>query len=157
MSSNFVVANASPLIALDQINHLDFLHRLFSELIIPTEVAEEIAPTVELPEWIEIRSLTQPIGPLILAASLGRGKSAAITLALEIEAERLILDERAARRLAQSLEVPIIGTLGILGAARRRGLISELKPLLDRLLAHDFRVAKDLYDRVLFDAGELLE
>jgi hypothetical protein len=143
------------LIALEQIDQLDLLPALFPKLIIPPAVAEEIAPTVELPSWIEVRSLSQPIGLQILTASLGRGESAAISLGLEVGADRLILDERAARRLAQSLGAPVIGTLGILSAAHRRGLIPAIKPLLDGLLAQDFRVATTLYESVLRDAGEL--
>lgn len=155
MSSGIVVSNASPLIALDQIGQLDLLHHLFPNLVVPPAVAEEVAPTVALPSWIEIRPLAQPIGPIILAASLGRGESAAISLGLEVDAERVILDERAGRRCAQSLGMSLIGTLGILAAARRRGLIPAIKPLLDELLMHDFRVSAALIERVLQDAGEL--
>ncbi len=155
MSSSLVVSNASTLIALDQVDHLDLLQHLFPVLVIPPAVAEEIAPTVVLPSWIKTRSLTQPIGPLILATSLGPGESAALSLGMEVDAGRVILDERAARRCAQSLEMPVIGTLGILAAARRRELIPAIRPLLDELLKHDFRVATALFERVLRDAGEL--
>ena len=155
MSEGLVVSNASPLIALEQIGQLDLLSQLFPKLAIPPAVADEVAPSVVLPTWIEIRPLSQPIGAAILAASLGRGESAAISLALELGAQRLVLDERAARRLAQSLGIPIVGTLGILSTARSRGLISAIKPLLDTLLDQDFRIATTLYERVLQEAGEL--
>ena len=155
MSSGIVVSNASPLIALEQIGRLDLLDRFFPRLLVPPAVAREVAPSVALPSSIEKRTLTQPIGPRILEASLGRGESEAISLALEVGAERLILDERAARRLAQSLGISIIGTLGILTAARKRGWIPAIKPLLDQLMAEDFRVATALYESVLRDAGEL--
>lgn len=155
MNSNLVVSNASPLIALEQIDQLSLLAHIFPEVVVPPAVAEEVAPTVALPSWIKTRHLAQPIGSQILTASLGRGESAAISLGLEVGAERVILDERAARRLAQSLGIQVIGTMGILAAARRKELIPAIKPLLDGLLRHDFRVSTALYESILRAAGEL--
>jgi predicted nucleic acid-binding protein len=149
-----VVSNASPLIALEQIGQLDLLRSLFNEVLIPPAVSKEIASSVALPEWIVERTLTQPIGPQTMRTSLGPGESEAISLALEIDARWLIVDERAARRTAQALGIPVIGTLGILLAAKRRNLLPTVKPCLDALMSHDFRIASDLYEQVLSDAGE---
>ncbi len=66
----------------------------------------------------------------------------------------MILDDRPARRLAQALHLPIIGTLGILLAAKRRHLLPAVQPCLDALLHHDFRIAPNLYQQILSDAGE---
>ncbi|MSS73638.1 MAG: DUF3368 domain-containing protein [Candidatus Latescibacteria bacterium] len=149
-----VVSNASPLIALEQIGHLDLLERLFSSLLVPPAVVLETAPTVALPSWISERPLTQPIGPQILRASLGSGESEAISLALEVNARWVLLDERPARRLAQTLGLPVIGTLGILLASKRRGFMPSIRPSIDALVSFGFRITPDLYDRVLTDAGE---
>ncbi len=107
-----------------------------------------------LPAWIEQQQLTQAIGPLILSASLGAGESEAISLALETKARLVLLDDRPARRLAQALHLPIIGTLGILLAAKRRQLLPAMRPSLDALLQHDFRISQRLYEQVLLDANE---
>ncbi len=123
-----VVSNSSPLIALAQIGYLDLLELLFGRVLVPPGVALEVAPSVVLPEWIEQRALTQTIGTVILGASLGLGESEAISLALETKARLLILDDRPARRLAQALRLPLIGTLGILLTAKRKGHISKVKP-----------------------------
>jgi predicted nucleic acid-binding protein len=149
-----VVSNASPLIALEQVGQLQLLEQLFGTVRIPPAVASEVARTVSLPAWIEERALAQPVGPRILGASLGPGESEAISLALETEARLLLLDERPARRLAQALRLPVMGTLGILLAAKRRRLLTALRPCLDGLLQHDFRVAPRLYEDVLRAAGE---
>ena len=154
MTSPPVVCNASPLIALEQIAHLPILKALFGTVLAPPAVVEEVAPDFVLPEWIEARPLVQGIGPLVLGASLGPGESEAISLALEVRARLIVLDDRPARRLAQALKLPVIGTLGILLAGKRQGLLRELKPCLNGLLAHDFRVAPSLYAQVLRDAGE---
>jgi uncharacterized protein len=153
MSIAPVVSNASPLIALEHIGHLDLLESFFSEILIPPAVLREVG-TLSLPTWITERTLTQPIGPRILNASLGAGESEAISLALEVNARLVILDDRPARRLAQAISLPIIGTLGILLAAKRRGLLPAVRPCLDALMSFNFRIAPDLYSSVLRDAGE---
>ena len=149
-----VVSNASPLIALQQIDHLQLLEQFFGSILIPPAVAREVAPTVVLPAWIEQQVLAQPVGPRILGASLGPGESEAISLALEAKARLVILDDRPARRLAQTLYLPVIGTLGILLAAKRRQLLTAIRPHLDALLEYDFRIAPSLYENMLRAAGE---
>jgi hypothetical protein len=116
-----VVADASPLIALQQIGHLELLEALFGVIAIPAGVAEEIAPSVPLRPWIAVLGLAQPMVPMVLRANLGRGESEAVSLAIETRAPRLLVDERAARRIAEALGLPVIGTLGVLLGAKRRG------------------------------------
>lgn len=149
-----VISNASPLIALQQIDHLQLLELLFGAIVIPPAVAREVAPSVALPAWIGQQGLSQPIGPRILSASLGPGESETISLALETGARLVILDDRPARRLAQALHLSIVGTLGILLAAKRRGLLVAIGPCLDTLLQHGFRITPSLYENVLSAAGE---
>ncbi len=150
-----VVSNSSPLIALQQIDRVDLLQALFDTLLVPPAVARETAPTVTLPSWITERPLMQSVGARILNSSLGLGESEAISLALEIGAQWIILDDRPARRLAQSLGLPVIGTLGVLLAAKRRGLLEALRPQLDGLIKFGFFIAPDLYEQILIDAGEV--
>ena len=157
MSSQPVVSNSSPLIAFEQIGRAELLHELVGPVLIPAAVNREIGPAVSAPDWIEVRALTQPVASRVLRASLGAGESEAISLAIEAEARLLLLDDLAARRLAQGLHLPIIGTLGLLLAAKRKGLLAAVKPCLDQLLSYEFRVSTELYNRVLRDAGEALE
>jgi predicted nucleic acid-binding protein len=98
--------------------------------------------------------MTQPIGPVILGASLGPGESETISLALELQARLVILDDRPARRLAQALNLPVIGTLGVLLAAKNRGFLRAVKPSLDSLLQNDFRIGPSLLEQVLRGARE---
>ena len=151
---NPVVCNSSPLIGLEQIGQLALLGALFESITVPLAVVEETASSVVLPAWIEQRALTQKFGPMVMRASLGAGESEAITLALELEARLVILDDRPARRLAQSLKLPVIGTLGVLLLAKRKELIPTIKPHLDALVSFDFRIAPALAEQLLQDAGE---
>lgn len=154
MTSGVVISNASPLIALEQIGQLGLLEQLFSSVVVPPTVVREVSATVTLPAWITEQALSQPVGPRILNASLGVGESEAISLALEIHTRLLILDDRPARRLAQALGLSIIGTLGVLLAAKQRNLLPAVQPSLAALLQFDFRIAPALYDQILLDAGE---
>ena len=156
MPLNSVICNSSPLIGLEQIQHLFLLENLFETIVVPPAVVAETENSVVLPPWIEVAALNEKIGPLILRASLGPGESEAISLALETDARLIILDDRPARRLAQSLKLTVIGTLGLLLLAKRKELIPSVKPLIDGLIEFDFRVAPTLYEQLLADAGENL-
>lgn len=150
-----VVADASPLIALHQIGVLSVLSRLFSQVDIPPEVADEVSPSIPiLPAWVLVRQLTQPVNRVISSAGLGRGETAALGLAQQLNADLVILDDRAARRLALELGLAVAGTAGILGRAKRERLIPAVRPHLERLLALGFRLAPSIVQRALADAGE---
>lgn len=149
-----VVSDASPLIALHRIDHLALLEALFGTVAVPPAVKVEVTPGVPLPGWVEERSLAQPSSAQVLRAVLDAGESEAIALALELSASRLLIDERAGRRLAQGLGLVVTGTLGVLYMAKRQGRLSAIRPLIDTLIAGGFRVAPDLYERIVADAGE---
>jgi len=149
-----VVADASPLIALERIGHLELLKALFGEVLVPPAVAAEVAPRLVLPPWICERALRQPIAREVLRATLGPGESEAISLALEIHADRLIIDERAGRRVAEALGLRVAGVLGLLVQSKQRGLIPALRPQIESLVRAGFRADPDLVERVLKVAGE---
>jgi uncharacterized protein len=149
-----VVADASPLIALQQIDQLELLKALFGEVFIPPAVAREVVPRLPLPSWIHERVLQQPIAGEILRASLGPGESEAISLALEIHADRLIVDERAGRRVAEGLGLRVAGVLGLLVLSKQRGLIPAVQPHVEALLQVGFRADPILVERILRRAGE---
>jgi predicted nucleic acid-binding protein len=148
-----VVADASSLIALAQVGQLSLLERLFGEILAPPAVTREVE--LSLPGFIRERKLSQPIPEVVLRASLDPGESEAVSLALELAADRVILDERAARRLARDLGLPIIGVLGILLASKQKGLIPVVRPTLDALVKSRFRITPDLYEWLLTETGEI--
>ena len=150
-----VISNSSPLIALAQIGRLDLLHQLHPLVLIPPAVATEVEPTLPaLPGWLVVQPLAHPRQPHTVSGSIGPGEHEVISLRLELRAERLILDEQPARRLATSLGLRVIGTVGLLLAAKDRGLLTTITPELDRLLAVGFFMDQELYDRAIGQAGE---
>jgi len=149
-----VVADASPLIAFHQVGQLPLLQALFTTLLVPPAVGREIAPSVPTQPWIVERHPTQPLAPQVLQASLGAGESEAISLALELRADHLVVDEKAARHLAEGLGLNVIGTLGILLAAKRKGLIPAVRPQVEALLEKNFWISPRLVERALAAVGE---
>lgn len=151
---DLVVADASPLIALIQLRLLETVAPLFAELLIPPAVAREIAPSGIRPNWIVERSPRRPFDVRLGGIKLGPGESEAIGLALELGTHTLLLDERRARRLAAELGLRIIGTVGLLVAAKQAGLIVAVRPYLETLLAVGFHVAPQIIEGALREAGE---
>jgi predicted nucleic acid-binding protein len=150
-----VVADASVFIALVQIDKLPLLETLFGGVIIPRAVAREVAPSLpSLPAWVERRVIERPLPPRIVAASLEAGEAEAIALALEIGAERIVLDDLPARQLAQAMGLAIVGTAGVLFMAKQHGLIQAVRPPLDALRAAGFRLRQDVYEEILKAAAE---
>jgi predicted nucleic acid-binding protein len=150
-----VISNSSPLIALTQIGRLDLVRRLYTSICIPPAVAREVGPTVaKLPDWVLVQKLAHPLQPITVSASIGPGEREVISLGLELEAALLIVDEQPARRLATSLGLRVIGTVGLLMAGKERGFLDKIRPDLDRLRAVRFFMDQNLYDRVIAQAGE---
>lgn len=151
-----VVADASVLIALAQIGQLPLLHRLYAEVVIPPAVQGEVKPSLpNLPLWIHTQTLQRPRDRRVAEAALDAGETEAISLALETKAEWVLLDDLRARRLAEQVGLIVVGTAGVLFAAKQRGFINAVRPPLDALRAAGFRLRKEVYQEVLKAAGEI--
>jgi len=117
-----VVADASVLIALAQIGQLSFLERLYEEVVIPFAVQSEVAPSMpKPPPLVHTQTLQRPLDSRVAHAALDAGETESISLALETRAQWVILDDLQARRLAEGLGLAVVGTTGVLFAAKQRG------------------------------------
>jgi predicted nucleic acid-binding protein len=159
-----VVSNSSPLINLARIGRLDLLSRLYGELIIPEAVWHEVvvqgagqtgAHEIETATWIRVQPVTNRELVRALRHELDTGEAEAIALALEVDTEFLLMDEHLGRETASYMGIRCIGLVGVLVEAKKKGLIGQIRPLLDTLrdLA-GFWVSETLYRRVLDDEGE---
>lgn len=137
-----IVSNTTPLSELAKIDRLSLLQTLFNTILIPQEVYTELTTgnhpaTLLIPAatWIETRTVNslERIAQL-LQPGLDRGECAAIALAEELNADRLLMDEQAGRNLARKLGLPIIGTIGILLLAKQQGILNAIAPLLNDLI-----------------------
>ncbi|MGA3370233.1 MAG: DUF3368 domain-containing protein [Terracidiphilus sp.] len=141
-----VVADTSPILYLHLIGEIELLPALFSEIHLPAAVHKELchpaAPqalrdwALAKPEWLSIAHVLGLIDPE--TASLDDGERAAIELAELIGADLVLMDERKGVRVSLRKGFDVIGTLGILDLAARRGLI-DLAECFDRLRATNFR------------------
>lgn len=89
-------------------------------------------------------------------ARLDAGEAEALALAIELKADAILLDESAARAVANELGMQVIGTLGLLLRAKQEGLVNEVAPLLRKLIVEGrFRVSPALVHATLQRAGEI--
>ena len=159
-----VVSNTSPISNLAVLGHLPLLQQVYTRIIIPTAVAEEIArvatiytqaaivPTLD---WIQIQQLTNNEPIESLREEVDAGEAEAIALALELNADLLLIDEELGRIVASRYGLKVKGLLGVLITAKRLGRILAVKPVMDNLIVQArFRVSQQLYADVLQAAGE---
>lgn len=158
-----VVANAGPLIALAKIGRFDLLEELFGRVTIPQAVYDEVvlrgggqpgARETETAEWISTQPVRDRLAVSFLGEELGPGESEAIVLAQELGASWLLLDDAVARRKAERIGLPVMGTLGVLVIAKHAGVIPAVKPALDELRQTDFRASERVYAEILAKARE---
>ncbi len=85
---------------------------------------------------------------------LGPGERAAIALAFELSADFIALDDLSARVAATEFDLTVIGSLGLLVRAKERGLISEVRPLMEGMISHGLYASDELRRLILSVAGE---
>jgi predicted nucleic acid-binding protein len=146
-----VIADLSSLMALENIGESNVLPKLFSEITITPEVAREYGR--EIPSWIQIRQPSDVSNNRPEITNLDRGEASSIALALDSENPLLIIDEKKGRRVAERLDIEIIGTVGVLIKAKIAGYVADPDSLLARLEAVDFRLDDNLRS-LLAHAGD---
>ena len=146
------VTNSTCLIGLERSERLDILAQVFSSITIPTAVSTEVGFEAD---WLTVRPVQNLALVAILKTQVDEGEAEAISLAMELEDVFLILEDRKARQLALQLNLKVIGTVGMLLRAKRKGIITEIKPLLVALNQANFRISEPLIQNALRIAGEL--
>jgi predicted nucleic acid-binding protein len=150
------VSNSSPLIALAAIERLNLLPALFESVLIPPAVSREIHRSIPAPPaWLRTQILGAALPEIVQRRTLGDGEREAIALAVELNADRIILDDLPGRRVAQAAGLSVIGTVGVLLGAKRSGLVERIRPELDNLLRNSFFLSQELYDELIDAAGEM--
>lgn len=153
-----IVADSGPLIALAQIGRLELLRVLYDRVTVPPAVAREVAPSLgPLPTWIDVRRPSLPLVARPPREGLHVGEYEAFLLAIELEADLVLVDDRGARRWARARDLPIVGTVGVLLRAKDQGVVARVRPVLDALVATGLYLSDALYREVLETAGELSE
>ncbi len=141
MSNDRIVINSSPLITLCKSNQEDLLPQLFNSIVVPAAVWQEITTSshhdlaaAKLPtlSWAK-RDDSMLVPTLIHAWDLGAGESEVLAYALAHPEFEAVLDDSAARRCARSLNINSIGTVGLFILAKRRQVIADVMPCIEKL------------------------
>lgn len=151
-----VVADTSPLRYLILIEHVHVLPALFGDVMVPPAVVAELTNErtpqevrtwlANRPEWLHIQAPREPLRQL--REAIDDGEREAIALALEVQADALLIDDRDGRRHAEALNCPVMGTLGVLANAADHGF-ADLPTALERLRLTNFRVDARLIEQIL--------
>ncbi len=149
-----VVADTGPVNYLILSGHVALVHELYGTLLIPTAVHGELldprAPLQvrqwanALPVWAEVR---KPADTWRFA-DLGPGEREAISLALEMKADFVLIDETLGRKVAVKNNVAVKGALGILEEAAHRGLI-DLSEAVHKLRLAGIFLSDEIVEGVL--------
>ncbi|NOT00292.1 MAG: DUF3368 domain-containing protein [Phycisphaerales bacterium] len=149
-----VIADSSPIIALVNIGYVEVLPELFQHIAIPPTVADELARPArpekvrefirKLPSWLSIRK------PSIVESipNIHAGEREAISLARELHADLLLIDDDDGKKAARARNVAVTGTVGVLERAARQKLLN-LEEAFDRLKKTDFWIRAAVLDERL--------
>ncbi|MEA5448297.1 DUF3368 domain-containing protein [Leptolyngbya sp. CCNP1308] len=159
-----IVSNTSPISNLAKVSQLGLMQQVYGRILIPRAVHEElldpgagatVIAAVQSADWLEVLSVKNQELVSELRTRVNIGEAEAIALAVEVQAPRLIIDERLGRQAASNLGIKVIGALGILLLAKRRKLIIDVRPIMDNLINQaNFRISQQLYADVLDAANE---
>lgn len=157
-----VIVNTSPIQYLFQSGQLSLLQCLYSHIIVPAAVQNELEqgrllgcllPDPNTIPWMVIKQATYPLPPPVLG-SLGDGEREVLALSLQIPDALAVLDDGKARQYARRRGIAFTGTLGILLKAKQVGHVRLLGPVLEKLDELGFRCAPETRIAVLKLAGE---
>ena len=148
-----VVSDTGPLNYLLWIEEIELLPQLYGAVVLPGAVHQELshpnAPervrqwAAALPGWVSVRT---PRALLTLPIDIGEQE--AISLAVEMQADLILLDDRHGREAAEAQALIVTGTLGVLGEAAKQGLI-DLEEALERLRQTNFRTSPKVISALL--------
>ena len=151
-----VIADTGPINYLILIGHIDILPALFEKVILPAVVRDELkhrkAPSAvqrwiaDPPTWVDVHQTAHVHDPAM--ETLDAGEEDAITLAGELHADLILMDDRDGVLIARSKGFRVAGTLGILSMAAEHRLIN-LAEAFERIKRTSFHYQQEIMDRLL--------
>lgn len=147
-----IISDTSCLILLIKINELDLLRKFSDKVIITSVIKNEL--NVDLPEWIDVIDPIDKHYQSILELDLDRGEARAISLMFEIDNAILLIDDLKGRKIADRLKLRFSGTFGLLLKSKELGLITTIKPIIEKIRSTNFRFSEKLLADILAQAKE---
>lgn len=135
-----ILCDTSCLILLTKLDLLDVLKELYGEVTITTAIANEFGE--ELPDFIRIENPKNDNYQRILTTTLDVGEASAIALCIEKQNSFLLVDDLKARNKAKQLDLSFTGTIGILIAASEKGIIPDMRLIIEKIKQSNFRISE---------------
>lgn len=154
-----IIADTGALISLGHIDKLYLIEEFFGEVLIPEFVWQELK-SYQHPDFDKsnvdyfIDKVKSVKSTNYFKHIIDIGESEAILLYKELNADYLLIDDKKARRVAESLDIECIGSIGILVEAKNRKLIQQLKPLFEKWLTSNRYFSKHFLNLILAKFGE---
>jgi len=160
-----LVSDTGPIIALAKIKKINLLNELaFQRLLIPPRVQKELLGKIgaesdfideALDTFIDVEKpdkTNENIKKTTL--NLDEGEREVILLGASIDEVLLLLDDKAGRTKAKQLDLPVVGTAGLLLLFKQRKLIEKVLPLMTQLREQGYWLSDTLVNQVKKLAGE---
>jgi predicted nucleic acid-binding protein len=148
-----IISDTSCLLILTKIGELDLLNQLYKTVMITQDILLEYGEN--LPDWIEVQQVRDNYRQQLLEMQIDKGEASAIALALETADNIVILDDWKARKVAERLGLSVTGTLGVIIKAKNSGMLSSIKPYLDKIRETNFRISEELEQIALKEANKI--
>ncbi len=154
-----IVSNTTPFIALCAADCLELFPRVFGPVHVAESVVNECraggpihVPDLTTLSWVTVHTMPTESHPRLWM--LDQGERDTIELALKLQAERVVIDERIGRNIAEYQGLNVVGTLGILLKARQLRLIDSFTATVEKMKARGVRYHPDLVARLAAAIGE---
>jgi predicted nucleic acid-binding protein len=141
-----IIVDTSVLIALEKIELLRVLCKIYKKIILPDAVVKEFG-NVNIDCYSVRKVESKLINILMFDLNLGRGESEVISLAYETDC-RALIDDLKARKVAEDLGLSISGSIGVLLKAEKLGLIESAFKKAQELKGKGFYVSNELLDEL---------
>ncbi|MEA5449501.1 DUF3368 domain-containing protein [Leptolyngbya sp. CCNP1308] len=160
-----IVSDTSSLGSLALIDYLWLLEAIYGTVVISEVVARELATAknariqaVLSVSWVKVQVPTE--GAIAQVQQQGQqfdlGDTHTLALALQLNADELLINERRGRQVAQELGLSVIGIVGIILIAKQRALIPSVRRVMDTLVElAGFRISHQLYQKILKFVDEI--
>lgn len=163
MVNDVAIINASPFILLSKSGSIDLLPRLFKTVLMPKAVFAEIIighdAVSELVEhvsrsWLDV--IDVPTHTDVSVWNLGDGETEVLSHAFSEKLHYLaLIDDRMARKCAESLGLRTMGTAGLIVSAKRNGLLPTVRPTIENLIEKGLYLSEELIRSIYVEAEEV--
>jgi predicted nucleic acid-binding protein len=152
MPETIIIADASCLIALTNINALWILESVYKKVFITETILNEYE--LAIPDFIKIKEVKDLNLQRVLSGYLDPGEASAIALGIENPDSILILDDLKGRKEAQKLKIRFTGTLGVIIKAKKENHITDVSSYFNALREKGFRISDKIIELAINESNQ---